>query len=55
MSQQAMAGHGAGCGGGRGARYFPQEGKEMTKGFKSAVSEIVQDTFNMGQNKFAMI
>jgi hypothetical protein len=25
----------------------------MTKGFKSAISEIAQDTFNMGQNKFA--
>jgi hypothetical protein len=26
---------------------------DMTKGFKSAISEITQDTFNMGQNKFA--
>ncbi len=25
----------------------------MTKGFKSAISEIAQDTFNTGQNKFA--
>ncbi len=25
----------------------------MTKGFKSMISEIAQDTFNTGQNKFA--
>ncbi len=25
----------------------------MTKGFKSAISKIAQDTFNTGQNKFA--
>ncbi len=55
MSQQAAAGHGAGRGGGRGPRYFcPQGGGgELTKGFKSAISEIAHETFNMGQNKFA--
>jgi hypothetical protein len=58
MSQQAMAGQGAGqggCGGGgRKPRYhFPQTGGEMTKGFKSAISEIAQDMSNTGQNKFA--
>jgi hypothetical protein len=26
----------------------------MTKGFKSAISKIAQDTFNTGQNKFAV-
>jgi hypothetical protein len=57
MSQQAAAGQGAGpagCGGGgRKARYFPQAGGEATKGFKSAISKIAQDTFNTGQNRFA--
>ncbi len=51
MSQQAAAG----CGGGRGGkgkpRYYPRSGE--TKGFKSAISEIMHDTFNTGQNKFA--
>jgi hypothetical protein len=58
MSQQAVAGQGAGPGGhgggGRKPRYFPQGGGEATKGFKSAISEITQDTFNTGQNKFAV-
>ena len=57
MSQQAAAGRGAGPagrgGGGRKPRYFPQAGGEATKGFKSAISKIAQDTFNTGQNKFA--
>ncbi len=55
MSQQAAADHGAGRNGGRGPRYFcPQGGGgEPTKGFKSAISEITQDTFNTGQNKFS--
>jgi hypothetical protein len=57
MSQQAAAGQGAGpagrCGGGRKPRYIPRAGGEATKGFKSAISEITQDTFNTGQNKFA--
>ncbi len=51
MSQQAAAG----CGGGRGGRgkprYYLQSGE--TKGFKSAISKIVHNTFNTGQNKFA--
>ncbi len=44
-----------GRGGGRGPRYFcPQGGGgEPTKGFKSVISEITQDTFNTKQNKFA--
>jgi hypothetical protein len=58
MSQQAAAGQGAGpggcSGGGRKPRYFPQGGGEATKGFKSAISEIAQDNFNTGQNKFAV-
>ncbi len=55
MSQQATTGHGAGRGGGRGPRYFHPRGGggEPTKGFKFAISEIAQDTFNTGQNKFA--
>jgi hypothetical protein len=55
MSQQAAAGRGAGCSGGRGPRYCrPQGGGgEPTKAFKSVISEIAQDTFKMGQNKFA--
>ena len=57
MSQQAAAGRGAGPagrgGGGRKPRYFPRAGGEATKGFKSAISEIAQDTFNTGRNKFA--
>jgi hypothetical protein len=57
MSQQAAAGQGAGpagCGrGGRKPRYFPQAGGEATKGFKSGISEIAQDTFNTRQNRFA--
>ena len=55
MSQQATAGRGAGRGGRRRPRYFcPQGGGgELTKGFKSMISKIPLDTFNMGQNKFA--
>ncbi len=52
-----MAGQGAGPGGrgggGRKPRYFPQGGGEATKGFKSGISKIAQDTFITGQNKFA--
>ncbi len=32
---------------------FSRAGGEATKGFKSAISEIAQDTLNTGQNKFA--
>ena len=44
-----------GCGSGRGTRnlkFHPRAG-ELTKGYKSAISEIATDTFNTGQNKFA--
>jgi hypothetical protein len=55
MSQQAAAGQGAGCGGGRKHRYFTQGGGINTvKQHKSAVSEIANDTFNTGHNKFAV-
>jgi hypothetical protein len=54
MSQQAAAGRGGGRGGGRGkSRYHPRGGVDTTKAFKSAISEIAEDTFNTGQNKFA--
>ncbi len=34
--------------------FCPQGGgAEPTKGFKSTISEIAQDTFNTGQNEFA--
>jgi hypothetical protein len=53
MSQQAAAGRGGGHGGGRGkSRYHPQGGVDTKKAFKSAISEIAEDTFNTGQNKF---
>jgi hypothetical protein len=51
MSQQAAAGCGGGCGRRGKPRYYPRLGE--TKGFKSLISEIAHDTFNMGQNKFA--
>ncbi len=44
-----------GRGSGRGTRslkFHPHAG-ELTEGYKSAISEIVTDTFNTGQNKFA--
>ena len=58
MSQQAAAGRGGGPGGGRSGgrgrlRHYPQGGVDTTKAFKSAISEIAEDTFNTGQNKFA--
>jgi hypothetical protein len=55
MSQQAAAGQGAGCGsGGRKGRFFPRGGGiKIVKPHKSTISEIAQDTFNMGHNKFA--
>jgi len=58
MSQQAAAGQGApmGRGGGRGTRHlkFHLRAGGSTKGYKSAISKIVMDTFNTGQNKFAV-
>ena len=57
MSQQATAGRGApaGRGGGQGTRHlkFHPRAGELTKAYKSAISEIATDTFNTGQNKFA--
>ncbi len=54
MSQQGAAGHGGGRGSSRGkSRYCPQGGVDATKAFKSTISEIAEDTFNTGQNKFA--
>ena len=55
MSQQAAAGRGAaaqGRGAGRVAQYFGKKGDPPSKGFKSAISEIANDTFNTGQNRF---
>ena len=46
----APAGRG---GGGRKPRFFTQRGGKLTKGYKSVIAEIAQDTFNTGQNKFA--
>ena len=56
MSQQAGAGQGAGCSGGRRPRYI-LKGVRIdltagTKPYKSAIAEIAQDTFNTGHNKF---
>ena len=54
MSQQAAAGQGAGRSGRRKHRYFAQGGGINTgKPHKSAISEIANDTFNTGHNKFA--
>ena len=54
MSQQAAAGRGGGRSSGRGkSRYYPRGGVDAMKAFKSTISEIAEDTFNTGQNKFA--
>jgi hypothetical protein len=57
MSQQAGAGQGAGRSGGCRPRYILKGGRmdltTGTKPYKSALSEIAQDTFNTGHNKFA--
>jgi hypothetical protein len=54
MSQQAAAGEGAGCGSGRKHRYFAQGGDiDALKPHKLAISEIANNTFNTGHNKFA--
>ena len=53
MSQQAAAGQGANCSGGRKHRYFAQGGGiDAVKPHKSAISEIANDTFNTGHNEF---
>jgi hypothetical protein len=41
------------CSSSRGkSRYYPRGGVDATKAFKSTISEIAEDTFNTGQNKF---
>jgi hypothetical protein len=53
MSQQAAAGQGAGCSGGRRHQYFARGGGiDAVKPHKSAISEIANNTFNTGHNKF---
>ena len=55
MSQQSAAGRGTAAGGrgvGRVARYYGRKGNPPSKGFKSAISEIANNTFNTGQNQF---
>jgi hypothetical protein len=54
MSQQATAGQGAGHGSGRKHWYFAQGGGiDAVKPHKWAISEIANNTFNTGHNKFA--
>ena len=57
MSQQAVAGHGAGRGGRRKPRYFPRKGggnfTATAKAYKSPITKIAKYTFNTGENKFA--
>jgi hypothetical protein len=54
MSQQAVAGRGAGRGGGRKPRFIPQEGGDsLDKPFRSTTVGLEKWTFNMGQNKYA--
>ncbi len=55
MSQQDAGGQGAGCSSGaRKGWYFPKGGGiDTTKPHKSPITEIAQDTFNTGHNKFA--
>jgi hypothetical protein len=56
MSQQVAVGQGApaaGCGGAQKPQYFHQGGVKPAKGFKSLISEIANNTFNTGKNKFA--
>jgi hypothetical protein len=56
MSQQAAAGCSIGRGVGHNGkvkpRYFAQT--EDLKGFKSRISKIAHNTFNLGQNKFVV-
>jgi hypothetical protein len=57
MSQQAAAGRGAGRGGGRKPKYFPQRGggniTALAKAYKSPITKIAKYTFNTSENKFA--
>jgi hypothetical protein len=53
MSQQAAVGQGAGRGGGRKHWYFARGGGfNVVKPHRSAISEIANNTFNTGHNKF---
>ena len=53
MSQQAAAGQGAGHCSGRKHWYFSQGGGiDAVKPHKLAISEIANNTFNTGHNKF---
>ncbi len=54
MSQQAVAGRGAGRRG-SGRRYYPPKGgvDHVSKAYKSAISKIGEHTFNTGHNKYA--
>jgi hypothetical protein len=55
MSQQAAASRGTGRGGRKKPKYYPRGGgiEALVKAYKSSIVEIANDTFNMGQNKFA--
>jgi hypothetical protein len=55
MSQQAAAGRGMPVArrAGRAGHFYRGQGDPPTKGFKSAISKIANETFNMGQNRFA--
>ena len=57
MSQQAAAGRGAGCGGGRKPRCFPRKGggnfTATAKAYESPITEIAKYTLNTGENEFA--
>jgi hypothetical protein len=54
MSQQAVAGRGAGRGGERKPKYFPQRrGGNITatvKAYELPITEIAKYTFNTGKN-----
>ncbi len=55
MSQQVAAGQGTpatGCGG-KAGQFFRHRGDPPIKRFKSAISKIANNRFNMGQNQFA--
>jgi hypothetical protein len=55
MSQQSTARQGAGRGGGRKHWYFAQGGGiDAVKPHKLVISEITNDTFNTGHNKFTV-
>ena len=57
MSQQAVAGRGAGRGGRRKPKHFPQRGggniTTTTKAYELPITEIAKYTFNTGENEFA--